>query len=300
MTNGMLHQILLALDHVHTQGTIHRDIKPENILFRGNNFFLTDFGIAKLVDTSRTFIGTQWYAAPEVVQRSKEHTPKVDIYSLGATVVECLVDLNEEAAKRGAWEENWQGWHKTLQLLLHDHARDYASMLADNADERPTARWLLEKLRSQPVHASSQTPQTNITWTGFGVSSPTNQADGMIVPYSAALTPMDWTQTVATDVFRGDPQPTQRDERPQPLQPNPAAIPSPKAPSNGPTQPGVRRGGSVRSVRSARSINGRRKKGHRRNESSENGRHGPSQSAGVPKRASSQKRRVRSKSIYST
>ena len=69
-TDRMLHQILLALDHIHTQGIIHRDMKPENILYDGVNdeFLLTDFGIAKFVDTSRTFIAsdeTPWYV-PEV------------------------------------------------------------------------------------------------------------------------------------------------------------------------------------------------------------------------------------------
>jgi serine/threonine protein kinase len=81
MANRMLSQILDALNYVHMHDIIHRDIKPANILCqgsRGDKFLLTDFGIAKVVDTSRTFIGTQWYAAPEVILR-KEQTPKVDI-----------------------------------------------------------------------------------------------------------------------------------------------------------------------------------------------------------------------------
>ena len=81
MTNRMLYQILDALDFVHTYNPqiIHRDIKPANILYQGNKFLLTDFGIAKVVDTSRTMAGSKWYAAPEVRQNG-EQTPKVDIY----------------------------------------------------------------------------------------------------------------------------------------------------------------------------------------------------------------------------
>ncbi|KAJ9137663.1 Cell division control protein 15 [Pleurostoma richardsiae] len=85
----MLHKMLLVLDHVHKQGIIHRDIKPANILFRGGDFFLTDFGVAKFVDKSVTLMGTEWYAAPEVLLQYAEQTPEVDIYSLGATLVDC-------------------------------------------------------------------------------------------------------------------------------------------------------------------------------------------------------------------
>jgi serine/threonine protein kinase len=67
ITDMMLSYILLALEHVHRQRPliIHRDIKPANILYQGYNFFLTDFGIAKTVDTSRTVAGTRRYLAPE-------------------------------------------------------------------------------------------------------------------------------------------------------------------------------------------------------------------------------------------
>ncbi|KAH8786686.1 kinase-like domain-containing protein, partial [Hyaloscypha finlandica] len=62
----MLCQILDVLDHFHARGIIHRDIKPENILFQDDDFFLTDFGIAKPIDTAKTMAGTEWYMAPEL------------------------------------------------------------------------------------------------------------------------------------------------------------------------------------------------------------------------------------------
>jgi hypothetical protein len=164
----------------------------------------------------------------------------------------------------------------TSRQLLKQHAPHYESMLADAADRRPAARDLLDDFFPQPTHAPSLP----------------NQGNGATVTYSAAPTPMGWTQTVATAIFQGVPQPAQRNESTEPLQPNPVAVQSPKAPPNRPAQQGVRRGGSVKS---AKSTDKRQKKGHKRGGSSQNGRHALSQSGAVPKPSRNQ--RSRSKSI---
>jgi hypothetical protein len=161
-------------------------------------------------------------------------------------------------------------------------------MLADGANQRPTAHHLL---RDFFPHTSLQNGRTNTASSSFGVSSPlTNQVNGTPMIYTAVPTPMEWTRTGATAFFQGKPWPTQRDESTQPSQPNPVAAQSPKVPPN--QQPGVRRKGSVKP---AKSVDERQKKGHKRGGSSQNT---PSQSAGVPKRTSSRRQRSRSKSIH--
>jgi serine/threonine protein kinase len=158
-TDRMIHQILNALDFVHTHNPqiIHRDIKPANILYQGDKFLLTDFGIAKVVDTSRTMAGSKWYVAPEVLQ-NREQTPKVDIYGLGVTFVECLKGFPPDAEREVIWQ-NWEQWYRHLQILLNQHEPCIAAMLADVADQRPTAEQLL---RDFP-YTTSQNAQTNPT-----------------------------------------------------------------------------------------------------------------------------------------
>jgi len=49
--------ILLALEHIHSQGYVFRDLKPENLLISSNGYLkLIDFGFAKQVP-SRNKLG---------------------------------------------------------------------------------------------------------------------------------------------------------------------------------------------------------------------------------------------------
>ncbi len=89
-----LRQILDALAYAHERGVIHQDIKPENILLtEENEVKLTDFGIARINDASRTktgiVLGTPSYMPPEQLA-GKNVTGHSDIFSLGVTLYQLL------------------------------------------------------------------------------------------------------------------------------------------------------------------------------------------------------------------
>lgn len=90
-------QLTDALEYAHENGVIHRDIKPSNaMLDKRGGVFLTDFGIAKMVEgaspgltATGAITGTPSYMSPEQAQGNKVDQ-RSDIYSLGIVLFEML------------------------------------------------------------------------------------------------------------------------------------------------------------------------------------------------------------------
>lgn len=107
-------QMARALHHAHKRGIVHRDVKPQNMLISAsdpNHLLLSDFGIAKLFDTTREttllnvptgsissnpsltsidqIVGTAEYMAPEQVRRQPVDA-RTDVYALGIVLFQML------------------------------------------------------------------------------------------------------------------------------------------------------------------------------------------------------------------
>ncbi len=90
-------QLTDALGYAHAQGVVHRDLKPANVLVDANgNLFLTDFGIAKILESASpsltqtsAVMGTPTYISPEQAS-ALPIDQRTDIYSLGVMLYEMV------------------------------------------------------------------------------------------------------------------------------------------------------------------------------------------------------------------
>jgi len=84
-----------ALGYAHKQGVVHRDIKPANMMYHpdSDTLKLTDFGIARLTDSSKTktgmVLGTPSYMSPEQLA-GKKIEGRSDLFSLAVSLYQML------------------------------------------------------------------------------------------------------------------------------------------------------------------------------------------------------------------
>jgi len=156
----ILSEISEGLTYAHSKGYIHRDIKPGNILFRANDTaVVTDFGIAKLQDTSGELtqmgfsVGTVQYMSPEQATTS-DLDYRSDIYSLGLLFYEMLT--GQKAFKA---ETNIQAIHQHTSMpppKLPDEYAHLQSVIDKVLAKSPDARYqstkeFVEAIKNSPA-----------------------------------------------------------------------------------------------------------------------------------------------------
>ncbi len=145
-------QVAEALDFAHAQKIVHRDLKPDNVLLdEAGNVYLSDFGIAKVVEASAAasgtmVVGTPSYMAPEQA-RGHKPTPATDIYAMGAMTFELLAGQPPFTAE-------------DVPALMYLHVHEPVPSLAERASGLPAG------LQAVIEKAMAKTPETRFASAG--------------------------------------------------------------------------------------------------------------------------------------
>jgi TolB-like protein/tRNA A-37 threonylcarbamoyl transferase component Bud32/Flp pilus assembly protein TadD len=153
---SILRDVARALAYAHAEGVVHRDIKPENILLSGGAAVVTDFGIAKAMDASRTqedisvtgitrvgmSLGTPAYMSPEQALGDPGTDARADIYAWGVVAWELLGGAHPFAGKT------------TTQALIAAHVAEAPPSLLAKRPEvpEPLARLVMRCLEKNPAN----------------------------------------------------------------------------------------------------------------------------------------------------
>ncbi|RLM58725.1 mitogen-activated protein kinase kinase kinase YODA-like [Panicum miliaceum] len=171
-------QILSGLAYLHGRNTVHRDIKGANILVDPNgDIKLADFGMAKHISaytSIRSFKGSPYWMAPEVIMNSNGYSLSVDIWSLGCTILEMATAKPPWSQYEGVAAIFKIGNSKDIPDIPDHLSSETKSFLKLCLQRDPAARPTAAQLMDHPFvkdHATLRSSRSGITRDVFPTST---------------------------------------------------------------------------------------------------------------------------------
>ncbi|KAH8808784.1 WD40-repeat-containing domain protein [Xylogone sp. PMI_703] len=164
-------QILSGLEIMHAESFAHRDLKPQNVLVVHGPpewwIKLADFGLSKRLTGStayRTFGGTQYYMAPEILDTaSEEYTNAVDLWAVGCITYRLVTGIVPFLKVKDALK------------YCEDKSLFPNGALHENGVKSLCARFIKELLEADPQRRISASQALNHEWI-LTVSNMQNQS----------------------------------------------------------------------------------------------------------------------------
>ena len=150
---GIIFKSALALDYAHKANVVHRDIKPANIMFEPTKktVKITDFGIARITDSSRTktgmVLGTPSYMSPEQLS-GKKVDGRSDLFSLGVMLYQMVI---------GKLPFQGESMATLMYKIANEPHKELAELKPELAAQRPCLSEIINRSLQKDVNARYQT-----------------------------------------------------------------------------------------------------------------------------------------------
>ena len=153
ITMGIVFKSAMALDFAHKLNVVHRDVKPANIMYEPDKkqVKLTDFGIARITDSSKTktgmVLGTPSYMSPEQLS-GKKVDGRSDLFSLGVMLYQLVT---------GKLPFQGDSMATLMYKIANEPHQDVFAIRPDLKTQKPCLSAIIDKALQKDVQQRYQT-----------------------------------------------------------------------------------------------------------------------------------------------
>lgn len=173
-------QIIDALEACHGAGIVHRDLKPDNILIDSEfNFKIADFGFSALMSERtenllHTYLGTQYYMAPERLMRLPYDGESADLFSAG--IILFILQFGTPPFTRADEYDTYytslisnasQFWkmHNRRRRPSQQISDDFKSLISKMLASNPKKRLTIQQIKDHPWSQGQTADLKNVVQT---------------------------------------------------------------------------------------------------------------------------------------
>ena len=146
----IMKDIAIALSFLHSRDIVHRDLSSKNVLMKGDTAKISDLGMAKLKDVTKSLTacpGTPIFMAPEALLNNPAYSTKLDIFSWGVISLQVMSGREPDPSPPFLAEVDSNGREVRVPIVETERRKDDIKAIDSSHPLLPLA---LEAIQNRP------------------------------------------------------------------------------------------------------------------------------------------------------